>query len=155
MLRESAPTDPVFQNTICNPLLLSLPLSQYTGTLLIPLSGMYYYCVLSVVLRLIVVAEHTSWLGRPQVSLPLILFWRCLLLITAILWTLFPSLSSPFFPASPGRSRKVLGQKSPISRAPRERPKNFCENWMTVYSGHKVIVGVHTTRRKFIASTVH
>jgi hypothetical protein len=65
-----------------------------------------------------------------------------------IFWTLFPSLSAPFFPASPGRSRKVLGQKSLISRAPRERPKNFCENWTTVYSGHKVIVGVHTIGRK-------
>jgi hypothetical protein len=41
-----------------------------------------------------------------------------------------------------------LGQKSLILRAPHERPKNFCGNWTTVYSGHKVIVGVHTIGRK-------
>ena len=115
------PADPEFQNTICSPLLLSLPRSQYTGTLLIPLSGMYYHRVLSIVLRLIVVVEHTSWLGRPQASLPLILFWRCLLPITTILWTLFPNLFAPFFLASPEDPRKVLGQKKPnIARPARE-----------------------------------
>ncbi len=54
------PVDSVFQNTICKPPLLSLPLSQYTATLLILLSGMYYYCLLSVALRLMVIVEHTS-----------------------------------------------------------------------------------------------
>src|SRR6266403_4754680 len=68
--------------------------------------------------------------------------------MTTIFWTLFQSLSAPFFPALPGRYRKVLGQKSPILRAPHERPKNFCENWTTVYLGRKVIVDVHTIGRK-------
>lgn len=85
------------------------------------------------------VAEHTSWLGRPQAFSPLILFLHCLPPIMTLLWTPFRGPSAPFFQVSPGRSRKVLGQKSPILHALRERPKNFCEIWTTVYSGHETI----------------
>ena len=90
--------------------------------------------------------EHTLWPGRPQACLLLIVFLHCLLLMKTLLQTPFRSPSALFFPASPGRSKKVLGQKRPILRALREKPKNCCENWTTVYSGHKIIGEVSQIR---------
>ena len=117
------------------------------GIWLILLSGMYWHCLLRIAPRLIVVAEHTLWLGRPQACLPLIVFWHYLLPMTTLLRTLFRSPSAPCFPASPERSKKVSGQKRPTLRAPRERPKNCCENWTTVYSGHKQVSCIRSVCR--------
>lgn len=92
-----------------------------------------------VILRLMVVVEHTSWLEPPRARLPHTLSSRCSPPTPALRQQRSRDRSAPSSLASPRKSRKASALKSPVLRAQRERPRSFCEIWMTVYSDHELV----------------